>query len=168
MPTTSSGGSSEGLDFSCKAALVTTVWDLSGPPRAPQRMESSGVARDDHVRPPGPACPSWSGSSGLAAILPADLLLWAPSCAVGRSWGLAEPFICFTLGWVGCSAVAGGHPVSWLPVPAALNCVCFVVVVIVLSLCHVYFLQPRGLQHTRLLCPPLSPGVCSDSYSLSR
>ena len=28
-------------------------------------------------------------------------------------------------------------------------------------------LQPRGLQHSRLPCPPLSPGVCSDSYSLS-
>ena len=24
-------------------------------------------------------------------------------------------------------------------------------------------LQPRGLQHSRLLCPPLSPSVCSDS-----
>ena len=29
-------------------------------------------------------------------------------------------------------------------------------------------LQPLGLQHTRLLCPPLSPGVCSNSYSLSQ
>ena len=27
--------------------------------------------------------------------------------------------------------------------------------------------QPRGLQHTRLLCPSLSPGVCSDLCSLS-
>ena len=25
-----------------------------------------------------------------------------------------------------------------------------------------------GLQHTRILCPPLSPGVCSNSFSLSR
>ena len=110
MPTTSSGGSSEGLDFSCKAALVTTVWGLSGPPRAPQGMESSGVARDDHVRPPGPARPSWSGSSGPAAILPADLPLWAPSCAVGRSWGLAEPIICFILGWVGGRQCRGWWP----------------------------------------------------------
>ena len=29
-------------------------------------------------------------------------------------------------------------------------------------------LQPHGLQHTRLLCPSLSPGVCSDSCPLSR
>ena len=29
------------------------------------------------------------------------------------------------------------------------------------------YLQPHGLQHTRLLCPPLSPGVCSNSYPLS-
>ena len=29
-------------------------------------------------------------------------------------------------------------------------------------------MQPRGLQHTRLLCPPPSPGVCSDSCPLSR
>ena len=29
-------------------------------------------------------------------------------------------------------------------------------------------LQPHGLQHTRLLSPPLSPGVCSNSYPLSQ
>ena len=29
-------------------------------------------------------------------------------------------------------------------------------------------LQPHGLQHTRLLWPSLSPGVCSDSRPLSR
>ena len=29
-------------------------------------------------------------------------------------------------------------------------------------------LQPHGLQHTRLLCPSLSPGVCSNSCSLSQ
>ena len=29
-------------------------------------------------------------------------------------------------------------------------------------------LCPYGLQHTRLSCPPLSPRVCSDSYSLSQ
>ena len=28
-------------------------------------------------------------------------------------------------------------------------------------------LQPHGLQHTRLPCPSLSPGVCSNSYPLS-
>ena len=28
-------------------------------------------------------------------------------------------------------------------------------------------LWPHGLQHTRLFCPPLSPGVCSDSCPLS-
>ena len=27
-------------------------------------------------------------------------------------------------------------------------------------------LGPQGLQHTRLLCPSLSPGVCSNSFSL--
>ena len=26
------------------------------------------------------------------------------------------------------------------------------------------FLQPHGLQHARLLCPSLSPGVCSNSF----
>ena len=30
------------------------------------------------------------------------------------------------------------------------------------------FLQPHGLQHARLLCPPLSPGVCSKSCPLSQ
>ena len=29
-------------------------------------------------------------------------------------------------------------------------------------------LQPHGLQHARLPCPSLSPGVCSNSWSLSR
>ena len=29
-------------------------------------------------------------------------------------------------------------------------------------------LQPHGLQHTRLPCPALSPGVCSNSCPLSR
>ena len=29
-------------------------------------------------------------------------------------------------------------------------------------------LQPHGLQHARLSCPPLSPGVCSGSCPLSR
>ena len=29
-------------------------------------------------------------------------------------------------------------------------------------------LQPHGLQHTRLPCPSLSPGVCSDSCPLSQ
>ena len=29
-------------------------------------------------------------------------------------------------------------------------------------------LQPRGLQHARPLCPPLSPGVCSDSCPLNQ
>ena len=38
-------------------------------------------------------------------------------------------------------------------------------IVVVQSLSHV---QPHGLWHTRLLCPPLSPGVCLDSYPLSQ
>ena len=29
-------------------------------------------------------------------------------------------------------------------------------------------LQPHGLQHARLPCPPLSPGVCSSSCPLSQ
>ena len=30
------------------------------------------------------------------------------------------------------------------------------------------YLQPCGLQHARLLCPSISPGVCSNSCPLSR
>ena len=37
--------------------------------------------------------------------------------------------------------------------------------VLVLQLCPT--LRPHGLQHTRLLCPLLSPGICSNSCSLS-
>ena len=39
----------------------------------------------------------------------------------------------------------------------------FVAVVQVLS--HVWLLWPHGLQHSRLLCPPLSPGICSYPFS---
>ena len=31
-----------------------------------------------------------------------------------------------------------------------------------------YSLHPHGLKHARLLCPPLSPGVCSNSCPLSQ
>ena len=39
--------------------------------------------------------------------------------------------------------------------------------VVVQSLC-LTLCDPHGMQHTRLLCPSLSPGVCSDSCPLSR
>ena len=35
-------------------------------------------------------------------------------------------------------------------------------------LSHVQLLQPHGLQHTSLLCPPLSPRVCWNSCPLSQ
>ena len=41
------------------------------------------------------------------------------------------------------------------------------VFVFVQSLSHVWFLWPCGLQHARLSWPSLSPGVCSNSGSLS-
>ena len=44
-----------------------------------------------------------------------------------------------------------------------------VVVVVVVAQCSVVSdsLRPHGLQPTRLLCLPLSPGICSDSCPLS-
>ena len=39
---------------------------------------------------------------------------------------------------------------------------------VVHSLSHVWFPWPHGLQHTRLLCPSLSPRVCSNSRPLSQ
>ena len=36
------------------------------------------------------------------------------------------------------------------------------------SLSHVWIFGPHGLQHTRLLCPPLPPGICSNSCALSQ
>ena len=36
------------------------------------------------------------------------------------------------------------------------------------SLSHVWLFTPCGLLHTRLLCPSLSPGVCSNSCPLNR
>ena len=40
--------------------------------------------------------------------------------------------------------------------------------VVVQSLSHVWLCDPHGPQHTRLPCPLLSPGVCSNSCPLSR
>ena len=39
---------------------------------------------------------------------------------------------------------------------------------LLLLLIMIYFLQPHGLQHTRLPCPSLFPGVCLNSCPLSR
>ena len=43
-----------------------------------------------------------------------------------------------------------------------------VVIVVVQSLSLLRSLQPCGQQHARLPCPPLSPGVCSNSCPLSQ
>ena len=45
-----------------------------------------------------------------------------------------------------------------------------IILVLFLSCCSVMSasLRPPGLQHTRLPCPSLSPGVCSNSCPLSR
>ena len=39
---------------------------------------------------------------------------------------------------------------------------------VVQSLSGVLLFATRGLQHARFVCPPLSPGICSDSCPLSR
>ena len=66
---------------------------------------------------------------------------------------------------------ASGHTAAGVVWPEAellsTRGLCYTVVV-VQSLSHSYSLQPHGLQHAGLLCPPLSPRVCSDSCSLSR
>ena len=41
-------------------------------------------------------------------------------------------------------------------------------VVVVQSLSCILTLWPQGLQHARLLCPPLSPRVCANSCPLSQ
>ena len=43
-----------------------------------------------------------------------------------------------------------------------------ILVVVVQLLSRADSLRPHGLQHTRLLCPPLSPRVCSSSCPLSQ
>ena len=48
-----------------------------------------------------------------------------------------------------------------------ISCILKIYVVAVQLLSHVRLLQHHGLQHTKLLCIPLSPGICSDSCSLS-
>ena len=55
--------------------------------------------------------------------------------------------------------------------PSSINIYCHVI----FSCCFLLFtcsvvsdpLQPHGLQHTRLICPPLSPGVCLNSVPLN-
>ena len=44
----------------------------------------------------------------------------------------------------------------------------FMLLFIVQSLSHAQLFATRELQHTRLPCPPPSPGACSNSYPLSR
>ena len=48
-------------------------------------------------------------------------------------------------------------------------CIYFISMLLLLFSCYVEsnFLRPHGLQHSRLLCIPLSPGVCSDSGRVS-
>ena len=53
---------------------------------------------------------------------------------------------------------------------SVLNNYNLIIVAIVHSLSHVtlsHSLQHHGLQHTSALCPPLSPGICSNSFPLS-
>ena len=49
-----------------------------------------------------------------------------------------------------------------------LNGACLIVVTVVQSFSRVQLFVTHGLQHTRLPCPSLSPGVCSNSCPLSR
>ena len=42
------------------------------------------------------------------------------------------------------------------------------IVVVIQLLSHVWLLRPHGLQQVRLLCPSLSPRVCSNSCPLSQ
>ena len=43
-----------------------------------------------------------------------------------------------------------------------------VVVIVVQSLSHSYYLRPHGLQHARLSCLSLSPRVCSNPFLLNQ
>ena len=67
--------------------------------------------------------------------------------------------------------VAEGSQIAVIVSPGLRNLnlekTCFLVVVFVQSLSCVDSLQPHGLQHTRLPCPSLSPGVCSNSCPLN-
>ena len=60
-------------------------------------------------------------------------------------------------------------PPTWTPLPSPTSSQWNVaVVVVVQSLTHVRLFATHGLQHARLPCPSLSPGVCSNSCPLSR
>ena len=63
-------------------------------------------------------------------------------------------------------SVWSSAPFLLCPAPTPLLHACSPVVVH--SLTHVQLLQPHGPQHTRLLCPSVSLGVCSNSCPLSQ
>ena len=64
------------------------------------------------------------------------------------------------------------NQISWYDCPTWSRCITdlslITLEVAVNPLSHVQLLWPHGLQHARLLCPSLSPRVCSDSCPLSQ
>ena len=112
------------------------------------------------------ACGMWFPADGVHIMHPFHCDLLAPCPAVGR----------------GHSSMKVGHknkqaqvpdPVTPIPVrwPVGVHCWKIqgrwqLVFVVIKSLSHVW-LWPHGLQHTRLPCLSLSPGVCSNSCPLS-
>ena len=109
-----------------------------------------------------PVCP------GLGPGDEAPLLSWDPgdpgSHPVGTEQVLSHPEI--------MQMFAGLFRILWFYVLSLSHLVwsgeCFVVVVVAQSPSRIWPFVPHGLQHVRLLCPPLSPGICSNSCPLSR
>ena len=106
-------------------------------------------------------------------------LLWGWGRCWGDAWAPTEARWNATESWLGESLLLGFSAVSpswtlmllfdlWLPVSQNFTVDCTCVVIIVVHLVVSDSLQPHGLQHARLPCPSLSPGVCSNSCPWSQ
>ena len=60
------------------------------------------------------------------------------------------------------------HPSWWFPLKDAISITSFQPLLLFSHSIMSNSLPPRGLQHNRLPCPSPTPGVCSNSYSLSQ
>ena len=71
--------------------------------------------------------------------------------------------------WTQVSCTVGRCFTVWATreVTSAILNIKHISILVVMSLSSVLNLRYHGLQHTRLPCPSLSPGVCSDSCQLS-
>ena len=101
-----------------------------------------------------------AASPGLCACCRHCCLRWPPLCLDSPTLQALALFLNF-------GETSGISPPYWTCLPAQLKATLFLLSCYsVTTSCQT--LRSQGLQHARLLCPPHSPRVCSDSCRLSQ